>query len=511
MNPERSATYLGNGNGTGVDSSSNVVAFPPRNSVGHEQTARNRLSPDQPFGITVIVGGTNIRACISLPGASVPLNFSRTWQQLHDTLKPELDAKGIDFGDAHDLVLSAFVKEFYDDIIDNHYDKKQGIPPFEKLAALNFSVAGVVRGEGADATVSTTNTGLRFTNEELAKRMIGAMQNELKSRDWPTFPVANVAVLNDAAAGCKGEVLRGGLKGCANGLFIILGTGVGSMGWSNNNFDFRFDELGHRIVKEAPPEVTDNKPATLLNLFRLQSQEELDSNMAPDGSFIPPKGHQRRYAENLIAGPWLAVRFLKKELAESEELMSVLAKKIAPQMKSTPDEVFDDLQELMELSNKHLTRWAVNSNSRLVRSVNDFILNFNAWDFAFACPCTGAFEAAPTCENRLTNAGFKTWKTYWKDVGHFVATAYEGMKANGVAPEKIILGGGIGEAYHRFPPSLREAALKEISRHSSLPESLVQFSAISAEERESAITQAAVDTAAEELAAQRSLKVTKIH
>lgn len=511
MNPDRSATYFGNVNGTGVDRSSNVVAFPSRTSVEKEQTARNRLSPDQPFGITVIVGGTNIRACISLPGASVPLNFSRTWQQLYDTLKPELVAKGIDFGDAHDLVLAAFVKEFYNDIVEKYYDEKQGPPPFDKLAALNFSVAGVVRGEGTDSTVSTTNTGLRFTNEELAKRMIGAMQNELSAREWPNFPINNVAVLNDAAAGCKGEVLRGGLRGCTNGLFVILGTGVGSMGWSNNNFDFRFDELGHRIVKEAPPEVTDNKPATLVNLFRLQSQGELDSNMAPDGSFIPLKGQQRRYAENLIAGPWLAVRFLKKELAESEELMSVLAKKIAPQMKATPDKVFDDLQELMELSTKHLTRWAVNSNSRLVRSVNDFILNFNAWDFAFACPCTGAFDAAPTCENRLTNAGFKTWKTYFKDVGHFVATAYKGMEAEGVAPEKIILGGGIGEAYHRFPQALREAALKEISRHSGLPESLVQFSAISAEERESAITQASVDKAAEELAAQRTLDVTTIH
>ena len=511
MNPDRSATYLGNGNGTGADTSGKVVAFPPRDSVEQQQAARNRLSPDQPFGITVIVGGTNIRACISLPGASVPLNFSRTWQQLHDSLKPELDARGIDFGDAHDLVLSAFVKEFFDDIIDNHYDKKQGPPPFDKLAALNFSVAGVVRGEGTDATVSTTNTGLRFTNEELAKRMIGAMQSELTARAWPSFPVANVAVLNDAAAGCKGEVLRGGLKGCENGLFVILGTGIGSMGWSKHNFDFRFDELGHRIVKDFSSEPTTlESRGGLPNRFRLLTQEEVDNNLLPDGAYKEKSDRDPSYAENVLAGPWLAVRFLKKELAD-QEIHWFLARKLAPKLGQSAEETFEDLRELKELSAKHLTRWAVNSNSRLVRAVNDVILDLDAWAFVGACPCTGNFEATTSLEEHLTTAAFKTWKTYWKDVGHFLSTAYEGMKATGTPPEKIVLGGGIGEAYHRFPAPLRHAALLEIAKHSNLPPGSVQFSAISAEERESAITQAAVDQAAEELAAQRAMDATTIH
>ena len=43
-----------------------------------QETVRGRLYPDQPFGITVIVGGTNIRACVSLPGASTPFNFSNS-------------------------------------------------------------------------------------------------------------------------------------------------------------------------------------------------------------------------------------------------------------------------------------------------------------------------------------------------------------------------------------------------------------------------------------------------
>jgi hypothetical protein len=411
---------------------------------------------------------------------------------------------------AHELVLSTFVTSFFDYLRDKHCDPNGTPPPFDKLAALNFSVAGVVRGEGIEATVSTTNTGLHFTNEELARRTIQAMQLDLRERSWPMFSADNVAVLNDAAAGCKGEVLRGGLTGCTNGLFVILGTGIGSMGWSHNNFDFRFDELGHRIVKESLPEGS-HKPSTLVNLFRLLSQEEYEAQMAPDGSFTPFKGPQKRYAENLLAGPWLAVRFLKKELTEDEELMSVLAKKIAPQLKKTSEEVYSDLEDLMDLSAKHLTRWAVNSNSRLVRAVNDFILNFDAWRFAFTCPCTGSFEAAPTPERRLANFGFKTWKTYWKDVGHFLARAYEGMTEQGVPPEKIILGGGIGEAYHRFPEPLRRAALLEIQDHSGLPDGTVQFSAISAEERESAITKAAVDQAAEELAAKRALDITTLH
>ncbi len=510
MNSGPSADYLGKETGARIDQTAASVGAPQLPNAGTEQTVRALLHPDQPFGITVIVGGTNIRACVSLPGSSTPLNFSLTWQQLHDALKPELDKRGQDFGVAHDLVLSTFVEKFFDHLRDEHCDPSGTPPPFDKLAALNFSVAGVVRGDGIDATVSTTNTGLHFTNEELAKRTIQAMQTELRERSWPMFSMDNVAVLNDAAAGCKGEVLRGGLKGCTNGLFVILGTGIGSMGWSNNNFDFRFDELGHRIVKEALPEGT-QKPSTLVNLFRLMQQQEYEGQIAPDGSFIPFKGPQKRYAENVLAGPWLAVRFLKKELTEDPELISVLAKKIAPQLKKTPDEVYGDLEDLMELSAKDLTRWAVNSNSRLVRAVNDFILNFDAWQFAFTCPCTGSFEAAPTAERRLANFGFKTWKTYWKDVGHFLATAYEGMKEQGVAPEKIILGGGIGEAYHRFPEPLRKAALLEILDHSGLPDGTIEFSAISAEERESAITKAAVDQAAEELAAKRKLDITTIH
>jgi hypothetical protein len=510
MSSGPSADFSGKEMGAGVGQAPKRAGSQFPVVTAPQETARGRLHPDQPFGITVIVGGTNIRACVSLPGASTPLNFSLTWQELRDELKPELAAQNVDFGAAHDLVLARFVTKFFDHLKDEYCDPEGTPPPFDKLAALNFSVAGVVHGEGIDATVSTTNTGLHFSEEELAKRMIRAMQSDLSERKWPAFSVENVAVLNDAAAGCKGEVLRGGLRGCTNGLFVILGTGIGSMGWSNNNFDFRFDELGHRIVKDSLPEGA-SKPATIVNLFRLLSDVQYAEQIAPDGSFLPFKDHQKRYAENVIAGPWLAVRFLKKELMEDYGLINALANTIAPMLNKTQGEVCEDLISLMEFSAKDLTRWAVDSNARLVRCVNDFILRFDAWEFAFTCPCTGSFEAAPTPERRLANYGFKTWKTYWKDVGHFLATAYEAMKEQGVAPEKIVLGGGIGEAYHRFPEALRTAALREIHEHSGLPKGTIEFSAISAEERESAITQAAVDRVAEKLAERRTLDITTIH
>jgi hypothetical protein len=240
--------------------------------------------------------------------------------------------------------------------------------------------------------------------------------------------------------------------------------------------------------------------------------------MLPDGAYKPKSDADPSYAENILAGPWLAVRFLKKELTDPA-LHWFLAEKVTPKLnlnkpkkkQQTPEKTFEDLRELKELSTKELTRWAVNSNSRLVRAINDVVLNLDAWAFLTACPCTGNFEATTSLEEHLTTAAFKTWKTYWKDVGHFLSTAYEGMKTVGNAPEKIILGGGIGEAYHNFPDELRKAALSEIMKHSNMPPGTVQFSAISAEERESAITQAAVDAAAEELAAQRALDVTTIH
>jgi hypothetical protein len=515
MSSGPSADFSGEEMGAGVGNTPPGNLTPGTSALGSAlsapaETFRARLHPDQPFGITVIVGGTNIRACVSLPGATTPLNFSLTWQELSDELTPELAAKKVEFGDAHDLVLSRFVTKFFDQLRTDHCDPEDAPPPFDKLAALNFSVAGVVRGDGIDATVSTTNTGLHFSEEELAKRMIRAMQSDLAQRKWPPFSIENVAVLNDAAAGCKGEVLRGALRGCANGLFVILGTGIGSMGWSSNDFDFRFDELGHRIVKDSLPEGT-AKPQTLVNLFRLLAPEEYAEQVAADGSFLPFKVHQMRYAENVIAGPWLAVRFLKKELTEDEALINALAKNIAPMLGKEQEEVYDELTNLMDFSAKDLTRWAVDSNARLVRAVNHFILNFDAWEFSFALPYTGSYDAALTPERRLANYGFKVWKTYWTDVGHFIATAYGEMKQQGVAPQKIVLGGGIGEAYHRFGDPLRKAALREIHEHSGLPEGTVVFSAISAEERESAITQAAVDQAAQKLAMQRDPDITTIH
>jgi hypothetical protein len=69
------------------------------------------------------------------------------------------------------------------------------------------------------------------------------------------------------------------------------------------------------------------------------------------------------------------------------------------------------------------------------------------------------------------------------------------MSTNGAPPERIVVGGGIGEVCAAYPPFLRNLALKIIHRHGKLPAETVVFSMMSPEARESAVTSRAVDEA----------------
>ena len=240
------------------------------------------------------------------------------WQELNAQLAPRLKELLIDFGDAHHIAMPVIAKH-YVDFIASQFDPEEGAPPFDKVTSCNFSVAGVVRGEGLDATVSTTNTGLRLTNDKIALTLLSAIQNELAARDWPAIPQDNISVVNDAAAATYGQVYLGGLQGVKNGLFVIIGTGVGSMGWSDGKLNHNFDELGHRIIFD-----THKKQSILLG------GAELNEKIDTDGSFKNLPVHQR-YAENVLAGPWAAISFVKS-LEVKPEVMSALAERIAPSL-----------------------------------------------------------------------------------------------------------------------------------------------------------------------------------
>lgn len=502
--------------------------------IGPKQE-RPLLSREEPFGVTAIIGGTNVRFCISAPqlasdnthGVAEPLVYSVKWQELKELLAPKLEQLGVDFGDAHHLVLPLLAEKCVS-FIASHFNKADGPPPFDNIAAFDFSVAGVVRGEGLDSTISTTNTGLRFTSDKTALQFISSIQNELVNRDWPAVPQNHITVMNDAAAGLLGETIAGGLQNVKNGLFVIIGTGVGSMGWTTKpgddkpTIDLDFNELGHRAIFDSGrrTEVVIHKGASVNNLL-----EE-------DGSFKATTKSYQRYAENVLAGPWCAINFVKsfeskptmmamlsKTLAKAiliEENKKAKKERIDPteaEIEARSEEVYDGLEALLDLQSKNRTRWAISSNSHIVRHVNNYLLNPNP-EVVFKCmPCDYRVEEMTNShpEKALPLLAFAAWKEYCKNIGLCLGKAYSVMAEQGNTPDKIIVGGGIGELFNSRPTLLREVALDIIHEHGNIPVGVVDFSTMSPESRECAKTYQLVDEKMQEIRAESRLAVEMAH
>lgn len=448
-----------------------------------------RISRDDPFGATAIVGGTNVRLCVSTAGETEPLVYSVKWQDLHAELNETLQRAGISFEDAKSEVFTALAKKFVDEVA-KIFPEDGKPPPFDKMCAFNFSVAGPVTGEGFGATVSTSNTGVSLKNEAIALTLMGAINTELQHRRWPTVPLSSTVVMNDATAGLLGELYGGGLRGCQHGLYVIIGTGVGSMGLVNGHPDPTYSELGHSAL------ITYD---TSGKRFVVRNGRDTVSSLGDNGCFkdLPFGQH---YLENDLAGPWLAVRFVQK-LSKDYTFLPVLvalAERIAPFMPGDyKGDLIRDLVDLGDLPSARRQQWAINSPSGLVKAVNRFLLSPNAEELLEAVPCD--WNIAGVCERDpkegLVLLGIEHWKSYLKDVGHALGEVCRKMSSNGTPPEKIVIGGGIGEVCAAYPPFLKNLALKIIHRHGKLPADTVVFSSMSPEARESAVTSRAVDEA----------------
>jgi hypothetical protein len=538
MHSDPPATFSGKEMGTGVEHGSlNGHSFPSRAilpalppSKTHTPSSERpmRLSREEPFGVTAIIGGTNVRFCISAPqladattpGIAEPLVSSVKWQELETQLAPELGQRGIKFEYAHDIVLPLLAEKCVS-FIASHFDEADGPPPFHNIAAFDFSVAGVVQGEGLESTISTTNTGLRFISDNTALHFVSSLRNELEKRKWPAIPQDNIAVMNDAAAGLLGETIAGGLQGVKNGLFVIIGTGVGSMGWTTKpgadkpTIDLDFNELGHRAIFDSSRRLE----------VVLHKAEQINDFVEKDGSFKSLELHER-YAENVLAGPWCAINFVESFKSKPSMMMKLAEtiaqaniRKTAKELDKTPEETEDmltgevfkeevgkvhkGLYGLANLQSQDRTRWAVSSNSHLVRDVNNFLLNPNPEVVFEHMPCDYRVEEMTNSnpEAALPLLAYSAWKEYCKNIGLFLGKAYSVMSEQGNTPDKIILGGGIGEMANKYPALLRKVALKLIHEHGNIPVGVVDFSRMSPESRECAKTYQLVDEKMEQLRA----------
>jgi hypothetical protein len=104
-------------------------------------------------------------------------------------------------------------------------------------------------------------------------------------------------------------------------------------------------------------------------------------------------------------------------------------------------------------------------------------------------------------EAALPLLAYSAWKEYCKNIGLFLGKAYSVMSEQGNTPDKIILGGGIGEMANKYPALLRKVALKLIHEHGNIPVGVVDFSRMSPESRECAKTYQLVDEKMEQLRA----------
>ena len=562
MSETNLATSLGGSVGLNRDAAVSVAQLQsPTPTTSPQAETALRLHPEHPFGITVIIGGTNVRFCLSLPDRAVPIYESVRWTALREELAPELEKAGRTFEQSKDVVYRCIAQKFSEFV---HKFSPEGaeFPPLQNLCAFNFSIAGIVEGEGRTAKVTTTNTAIPMAEEQVALEVLGAINADLSERGWPRVDVQNVSVMNDAAAGLMGERLGGALQGIDNGLYLILGTGVGSYGLVHGKLSYQFAELGHRVTRnETSDDYTyhdDSELAALIddhNQFKAQSTDEW-------------------YAENELAGPWAAVKFLKHVKNGLRSCYHLLAEKVTEKLAPTRtfDEVKTILDQLIDLDYRDVGKWAVSSPSDVIKGVNAILFNHDAKDIARSVECDmniGAVaergvdpikkgtkyktdaqkfrasavrvkkeleELSPTDERfaeledeaqryedeaarlsekaekflhrgqskvakALTLAAYTEWQKYFKELAKFLETTYDAMKVRDAAPQRIVIAGGIGELCATYDPQWKNRIMElfeDFADNIPAPQQTVVFSTMSPEAREAYVTTAAVQEKFEE-------------
>lgn len=527
MNSGPFAAFSGKDAGAGVEHGSlNGHSFPSRatlptlpDTATQETTVERRdlLNREDPLAVTTIIGGTNVRICLSIPGNPEPLVHIIKWQTLHDQYISSGAGTSSQFRNALEWGYERMAKECID-FIASQFDTEKAPPPFDQICAFNYSVAGRVEGDDEFARIFTSNTGIRFDGEQIALQMGESVHRQLQEKLWPTVPHANVAVMNDALAGLRGEMLgvNGGLTQGTTVKFYIFGTGVGSMAWRINKPLPAFDESGHRGLFNTDTEQ-----------YRVLVGDQIKEIMDADGGFKLDNSNEV-FAEHKLAGPWVAIQFVK-EVAPKPKVMNALARRIVSNIieeqrerqKKTgqeeppidPKELYEKihagLEDLSTMKPRERYLWAINANGHMVKEVNKILLNPDPLAFFGSDPCDNDFEAqiANSPEDALVVTAGKACKRYFKDIGIFLGADYRAMEAEGVAPDQMVLGGGIGELFNRYSGGLRELALKMIHKAAQLPRGTIDFSRMSPEARECTPAYLKVEATYQERKAASSLAI----
>ena len=526
MHSDHSATYSGKVNGTGnvANGDPRSVSLPPRPATERSPF----ISREDPLGLTIIVGGTNVRICISTPDQAQPRKAGIKWQEMEINLQDSLESNGIKFLQSHSLMYPYIAKMCLDHISEQ-FDPELGPPPLDRIKAVCFSVAGLVSKKNLNARVTTSNTGVEFVDEPIAVRMLSALQDEITRRnqvlpDGARLPALNVhekniRVLNDARAGLFGEIYYGkelyGDLTDKNVASPIVGTGLGgdTIIPAQDKLEDGTEDLNIVERARALNGVTDKKHRLTLNEFGHRVQKNLDKEkficyangelaqfIGADGKFKTLEPHLQ-YAENLFAGPWIAIHFVRSIVDDS--LKGALAKRVQHLFKEKKDKDRDTdehtkggkdaysralsaLHNLGAMQWEDRTKWGVSSNASLVLAINKIILNPDNLNQRIQLD-RKMISNTMTPDDRLLDKAYHQFLRYFHDLGFVWEAIYHTAKEHGHPLDKIIMAGGIGEECNRFPEHARNFALDLMTTGRRIPPGTIDFSRLSAEARECAL------------------------
>jgi len=432
------------------------------------------IAREVPFGITVIIGGTNLRMTLSALQLTAPVDETISWQELLRTI-----ACNEEPSDLTALRARAFqeIGRRFVSFIENNAAPDPRAPLFSHLHTIIFSVAGIVDGN----CVSLTNVPLGIVREDIAHEILEAINYELTQRGSERCRPKVVAVVNDAVAGLMGEVQAGGLQGVRNGAFIILGTGMGGICCVNGAPCVELDELGHRfLVKGGERSV------------RLLVGDEVAPYLGDTGEFRVPTSDEV-YAEHYLAGPWVATRFVKAVADGGSSLVEALAQKMAHPSGISVLGIHAGLTELLRLSRDELHLWGQRAPSDIVKCVNQFLFTPSADELVEAKRNTTSGTLHPG--EIVTLLGYHTWRDYFELLGRCGGVLATALRSKGTPIERIVLGGGIGEACNHYPAIWRKHAYHVLQSTSGLPPGSIAFSPMRAEQRENALAKASIEEA----------------
>ena len=416
-----------------------------------------------------------------------------------------------EFHESHNISY-AYLAKMCLDFIQEKFGPSKAPPSLEKLSSITFSVAGQVTGSGRSARITTTNTGLTFKNQTIAKDFLSALQREINRRNkkielqqtgetpWPALPNVKVEVMNDAKAALLGEVFYGKLQG-KNVLKFIAGTGGGSEAQlvrytegTNIHADHHKKSSGKENAPAAP-NMNEGGHRVIYDCIRGEyicyPNGELTPYINPDGSFKKLPDHLI-YAEHIIAGPWNAIRFIRSIL-ENDQAKIAVAKRIVKNP-NDPSEIMPALKSLHKLGALNVqdrTEWAVNSDAALVRSINNIVLNPRL--ILEKCQLDARRSSGhPTEDDTLVEMAYNHFWKYFTELGRILGATYRTTKEYGYPLDKIIVGGGIGEHCNTFPKYIRKMVIEHMHRAGDIPAGVINFSVLTPEARECAANRADV-------------------